>query len=40
MFGKIVQRLVEPEVSFFGGIGSGCPEGVVLLIKVVDDGDN
>jgi hypothetical protein len=40
MFGKIVQRLVEPGASFFGDIGSGFNGDVVLLGKVVDDGNN
>jgi hypothetical protein len=39
MFGKVVQRLVEPGASFFGDIGSGFDGDVVLLGKVVDGGD-
>jgi hypothetical protein len=40
MFGKVVQRLVEPGASFFGDIGSGFDGDVVLLGKVVDGGDD
>jgi hypothetical protein len=40
MSGKMVQRFVEPGASFFGDIGSGFNRDVVLLGKVVDDGDD
>ncbi|SAM06423.1 hypothetical protein [Absidia glauca] len=36
----MVQRLVEPEASFFGNIGKGFDGDVVLLGKVVDDGND
>jgi hypothetical protein len=31
MFSKVMQRLVEPGASFFGDIGSGFNDDVVLL---------
>jgi hypothetical protein len=40
IFGKIVQRLVEPGAFFFGDICSGFDGDVVLLGKAVDGGDN
>jgi hypothetical protein len=36
MFGRMVQRLVETEASFFGDIGRGFDGDVVLLGKVAD----
>jgi hypothetical protein len=38
IFGKMVQRLVEPGASFFGDFGSGFYGDVVLLGKVADGG--
>jgi hypothetical protein len=40
MFGKRVQRHVEPGAPFFGDHGGGFAGDVVLLGKVVDDGDD
>jgi hypothetical protein len=37
MFGKMVQRLVEPGASFFGDIGSSFDGDSGLMGKVVDD---
>jgi hypothetical protein len=35
MFGKMVQRLVEPGTSFFGDTATGFDDDVVLLSRVV-----
>jgi hypothetical protein len=40
MLGKMVQRLVKRGARFFDDIGSGFDRDVVLLGKVVDDGDD